>query len=118
MTTAHPADHRAAQRYGLAVAATLDGQACQTLDLSASGILLESVSQPTVGARVSLLLHYRVSAGADDCRLACEGEVVRVEPHGDTFSVAVSLDHPLFPSGRPSRPTGLVAAWRGGRARP
>lgn len=96
MKSVRPPDHRAARRYGLAVAATLDGQACQTLDLSASGILLESASRPAVGARVSLQLQYSVGSDADDCRLACEGEVVRVEPHGETYSVAVRLDHPLF----------------------
>lgn len=89
----HP-EHRADRRYGLALPITLEGEEGQTLDLSAHGILLETSVRPEVGARVSLALHYR--AGSSDCRLTCEGEVVRVEPHGATCNIAVRLDRPLF----------------------
>ncbi len=88
------ADQRTRQRYALALPITMEGEEGLTHDLSADGILFEARRRPALGARVALSLQYR----ADDaeCRLRCDGEVVRVERHGDGFNIAVKLSRPLF----------------------
>lgn len=82
---------RAAQRFGLALPITMDGQACACHDISATGMLLESARPLTPGARVRLQLHPHAGAGQ-----VCAGHVVRSQSVGDSWNVAVRLDHPLF----------------------
>jgi hypothetical protein len=85
---------RSAQRFGLALPITMEGEDCSSHDISATGLLVESPAAPAVGAQVSLTLQYR---GQDEeMQLDCEGQVVRVERHGDSFNIAVRLSRPLF----------------------
>ena len=85
---------RSADRFGLVLPITMEGEEGSTHDLSATGMLLEAGSAPAVGSRVSLSLQYRRHGREHE--LACSGEVVRVEQHGDTYNVAVRLSEPLF----------------------
>jgi hypothetical protein len=85
---------RSAERFGLALPITMEGEACSSHDISATGVLLESPAAPPLGAQVSLMLQY--SADGRDFSLGCMGEVVRVERHGDNFNIAVRLAEPLF----------------------
>lgn len=95
MTPTQPqADQRADERYAMALPITMEGEEGATHDLSAGGILFESPSQAEVGAQVALSLEYR--RNGVEHRLACEGEVVRVERHGDGYNIAVRLHAPLF----------------------
>lgn len=94
MTPQPLAELRAERRYPLALPITMEGEEGLTHDMSAHGILFEAGLRPDLGAQVSLSLQYR--AGQFDCRLECEGEVVRVEPQGELFNIAVKLHRPLF----------------------
>jgi hypothetical protein len=85
---------RSADRYGLVLPITLEGEEGSTHDVSATGVLLELRAAPPVGSNVSLTLAYET--GGVEHQLACRGEVVRVEPLGDTFNIAVRLSKPLF----------------------
>lgn len=87
-------DKRLAERFGLALPITLEGEEGATHDLSASGVLFESSYAPEIGAQVDLNLQYLVDG--HHFNLACRGEVVRVERHGDNFNIAVHLSPPLF----------------------
>lgn len=85
---------RSAERFGLALPITMEGEECSSHDISATGVLLESPAAPALGAQVSLMLQYR--SDGRDFTLDCVGEVVRVERHGDNFNIAVRLSEPLF----------------------
>lgn len=90
---------RSAERFGLALPITMEGEACASHDISATGVLLETSSAPQLGANVALTLQYR--AEGRDFSLDCSGEVVRVERHGENFNIAVHLHSPLFPEAVP-----------------
>jgi len=92
----HDVQHRqrAAERFGLALPITMEGEECASHDISATGVLLESAVAAELGATVSLTLQYRKDD--EERRLDCSGQVVRVERHGDNFNIAVRLDQPLF----------------------
>lgn len=85
---------RAQERYPVALPITMEGEEGQTLDLSAQGILFESTARPAVGSHVCLAIHYQV--GGAPRSIDCDGEVVRVECHGDTCNIAVRLRRPLY----------------------
>jgi hypothetical protein len=85
---------RSADRFGLVLPITMEGEEGSTHDLSATGVLLESPSAQDVGQHVALKLQYR--ARGQDRQIECSGEVVRVERAGDSFNIAVRLFQPLF----------------------
>jgi hypothetical protein len=85
---------RSAERFGLALPITMEGEECASHDISATGVLLEAAAAPAVGSSVALTLQYR-SEGRE-FSLDCSGDVVRVERHGDNYNIAVRLHQPLF----------------------
>ena len=85
---------RSAERFGLALPITMEGEECACHDISATGVLLEAPQAQEVGAQVALSLQYDLAG--TPFHLDCRGRVVRVEQHGDTFNIAVKLDQPLF----------------------
>ena len=85
---------RSADRFGLALPITMEGEECACHDLSATGVLLESSQAAELGAHVELSLQYE--AEGRPFNVDCRGQVVRVERHGDNFNIAVRLDQPLF----------------------
>ena len=90
---------RSAERFGLALPITMEGEECASHDISATGVLLETAAAPPLGASVSLTLQYR--AEGNDLSLDCRGKVVRVERHGENYNIAVRLDEPLFQESTP-----------------
>ena len=88
-------EQRAAQRFGVAVRLTIDGDEGATHDLSATGLYFQSERSYEVGAGIELVLEFP-GAGRMHA-LTCEAQVVRVTPAGDGFNVAVHLRTPLFP---------------------
>ncbi len=86
---------RSAERFGLALPITMEGEPCASHDISATGLLLESPVAAEVGASVALTLQYRAE-DHQQRRMEFSGEVVRVERHGDNFNIAVRLHQPLF----------------------
>lgn len=87
-------DKRLAERFGVALPITMEGEEGATHDLSDTGLLVEVSNAPDVGAQVNLNLEHMVHGR--DFNLACRGKVVRVERHGDNFNIAVRLSQPLF----------------------
>ena len=88
-------DQRSGDRFGIALPVTMEDGEGETLDISETGILFETVarSQPQVGARIALTLEY--SMDGHDYRTRCEAEVVRVERVGGKVNVATRLLSPL-----------------------
>ena len=85
---------RSAERFGLALPITMEGEECSSHDISATGVLLEASQAPALGASVALTLQYRCDGR--EFSLDCRGEVVRVERHGENYNIAVRLAEPLF----------------------
>lgn len=94
-TKAQLIDHRAAQRFGLALRLTVDGDEGVTHDLSATGLYFESQTGYVPGQTIEMVLEFPGITGTR--KLNCEAEVVRVTPVGQGFNVAVRLLTPLFP---------------------
>jgi len=85
---------RSAERFGLALPITMEGEECACHDISSTGVLLEAAQSRDLGAKVALSLQYTVEG--TPFHLDCSGRVVRVERHGDNYNIAVHLDEPLF----------------------
>jgi hypothetical protein len=85
---------RSAERFGLALPITMEGEECACHDISSTGVLLEAAQSQEVGAQVALSLQYTVEG--TPFHVDCSGRVVRVERHGDNYNIAVQLDEPLF----------------------
>ncbi|MBA2961348.1 MULTISPECIES: PilZ domain-containing protein [Ramlibacter] len=85
---------RSADRFGLALPITMEGEECACHDISATGVLLEAAQAPQLGAQVALSLQYQ--SGGRPFTVDCRGQVVRVERHGDNYNIAVRLNEPLF----------------------
>ncbi|WP_096696003.1 PilZ domain-containing protein [Polaromonas sp. AER18D-145] len=88
-------EHRAAQRFGVAVRLTIDGDEGITHDLSATGLYFQSERSYELGATLELVLEFPGAGRTHP--LTCEAQVVRVTPAGDGFNIAVRLLTPLFP---------------------
>ncbi|MEO7640619.1 MAG: hypothetical protein ABI919_06815 [Ramlibacter sp.] len=56
--------------------------------------LADTGAAPEIGAQVDLTLRYLFDG--QDIALACQGEVIGVECHGNGYHVAVRLRPPLF----------------------
>lgn len=88
-------DQRAAQRFGLALRLTVEGDEGATHDLSATGLYFASETAYVPGQTITMVLEFPGLAGTR--KLGCEAEVVRVTPVEQGFNVAVRLLTPLFP---------------------
>jgi hypothetical protein len=86
-------DQRACDRFGIALPITMEDSEGETLDLSETGILFETESEPEVGSRIGMTLQY--SMDGHDYHMGCEVEVVRVERVGRKVNVAARLLSPL-----------------------
>jgi hypothetical protein len=86
-------DARSADRFGIALPITMEDGVGETLDISETGILFETESEPAVGSRIGMTLQY--SMDGHDYHMGCEAEVVRVERVGEKVNVAARLLAPL-----------------------
>lgn len=86
-------DQRTADRFGIALPITFEDGEGETLDLSETGILFETETEPQIGARIGMTLQY--SMDGHDYHMGCEAEVVRVERVGPKVNVAARLLTPL-----------------------
>ena len=87
-------EQRAAQRFGVAVRLTIDGDEGATHDLSATGLYFQSERSYELGASLELVLEFPGAGRTHP--LTCEAQVVRVTPAGDGFNIAVRLLTALF----------------------
>jgi hypothetical protein len=86
-------DQRSCDRFGIALPITMEDGQGQTHDISETGILFETDSEPLVGARLDLTLTY--SMDGQEYHMGCAAEVVRVERVGPKVNVAARLLTPL-----------------------
>ena len=84
---------RSSDRFGIALPITMEDGVGETLDISETGILFETRSEPKVGARIGMTLQY--SMDGHDYHMGCQAEVVRVERVGEKVNVAARLLAPL-----------------------
>lgn len=90
-------EQRVAERFGVGLPYTLDGEQGHTIDLSATGLSFESARCYCIGDIVELSLRYGLDG--HNFPLQCKVEVVRVEPAGRRFTVAARFCHSLFDPG-------------------
>ena len=81
-------ERRRTPRYRLDASIAVNDLTGRTIDVSANGILFESERQLAAGDRVSLVFPLEHSGA----RVTCNGEVVRVEPRGDCYGIAVTYE--------------------------
>jgi len=77
-------------RYRFGTDITVDDVTTRTLDMSANGILFETVRPFTPGDQVAVVLPLAHTAPATS--VTCTARVVRVEPRGEAFAVAVMYE--------------------------
>ncbi|MFC5497568.1 PilZ domain-containing protein [Caenimonas terrae] len=93
LAASNASDQRAAARFGVGMPYTVDGHEGQTRDLSATGLSFESDTDYPVGSLVDLTLRYGLDG--HNFPMACQVEVVRVEPCGPRFMVAARWCQPF-----------------------
>ena len=81
-------ERRRTPRYRLDASIAVNDVTGRTIDISGNGILFESQQPLAAGDRVSLVFPLE-HTGA---RVTCQGEVVRVEPRGDFYGIAVTYE--------------------------
>jgi hypothetical protein len=86
-------EQRSAQRFGLALRLTVEGEEGATHDLSTTGLCFDSAQPYQVGSDIEFVLE--CPRGQRVTELSCVGQVVRVTPAGDSFNIAVKLLSPL-----------------------
>ena len=83
-------ERRRAPRYRLSTAITADDVSGRTLDVSGSGILFETARPFTPGDDVAVVLPLAYTGAGTS--VTCNARVVRVEPRGEYFAVAVAYE--------------------------
>ena len=83
-------ERRCAPRYRLSTAITADDVNGRTLDVSGNGILFETARPFTPGDDVAVVLPLAYTGPGTS--VACNARVVRVEPRGEYFAVAVAYE--------------------------
>lgn len=86
-------DQRSSERFGIALPITMEDTSGETHDISETGILFETESEPKVGDQIAITLQYSVDG--HDYHMGCQAQVVRVERVGDKVNVGVKLLTPL-----------------------
>ena len=87
-------DQREAPRFGVGMPYKVDGHEGQTRDLSATGLSFDSDTAYPVGSIVDLTLRYGLDG--HNFPMECQVEVVRVEQHGQRFTIAARWCKPFF----------------------
>ncbi len=86
-------EQRSSDRFGIALPVTMEDGKGETHDISETGILFETDSEPRLGARLDLTLQY--SMDGQRYHMACAAEVVRVQRVGSKVNVAARMLTPL-----------------------
>jgi PilZ domain len=86
-------EQRSCDRFGIALPITMEDGHGQTHDISETGILFETDSEPELGARLDLTLQY--SMDGQQYHMGCAAEVVRVQRVGRKVNVAARMLTPL-----------------------
>lgn len=82
-------DRRVGERIPAAMPASVDGEPAVTEDVSASGLSFVTDQHYSVGARIEVVVDYLLDG--HNYPLACEAEVVRVEPAAPGWRVGARL---------------------------
>lgn len=85
---------RGADRFNTELAVEMAGVPGLTRNISASGIYFETESAQVPGSRVCFTVE--VHARGEKFKLACEGEVVRVDRCGGVLGIAAKLERSFF----------------------
>lgn len=86
-------EQRLSDRFGIALPITMEDGQGETHDISETGILFETDSEPQLGAQLDLTLQY--SMDGQRYHMGCAAEVVRVQRVGSKVNVAARMLTPL-----------------------
>ena len=85
---------RGADRFNTELAVEMAGVHGLTRNISASGIYFETEAVQVPGSRVRFTVEVHVHG--EKFKLACEGEVVRVDRYGGALGIAAKLERSFF----------------------
>ena len=103
MNDRHPEqvpDRRAAQRHQIELPVELEGGTGITSSVSTTGVVFRTDRWFAVGAPIRFCLEFRPTGEVLSSRVCCEGEVIRIDPCGNQWSVTVFIKSFQF---QPSR---------------
>jgi hypothetical protein len=81
-------------RYQLDAEVCIRDRVARTLDLSGNGMLVETDHRFIPGDRIAI--EFPLSQAYPAARVTCMGRVVRVEPRGERYAVAVAYEPVAF----------------------
>ena len=83
-------ERRRSQRYPASLVVEMEDGKGVTRNVSASGVYIETRERPAIAGPLhfTLILEH---ARPTPIRLTCVGSVVRIEPHGDGFGIALAI---------------------------
>jgi len=77
-------------RYRFDASIAVNDATGRTIDVSANGMLFETEQKLTPGERVALV--FPLEHSGPGARVTCDAEVVRVEPRGAVYGIAVTYE--------------------------
>ena len=84
------AERRHSPRYPASLVVEMEDGKAVTRNVSSSGVYIEKPERPTTEGPIHFTLILEHSRPTP-IRLACVGNVVRIEPHGDGFGIALVI---------------------------
>jgi hypothetical protein len=94
MTHRFDRERRSMPRYQLESEVSIHDRSARTIDLSGNGMLVETETHFAPGDHVAI--EFPLSQAYPAARVTCMARVVRVEPRGDRFAVAVAYEPVAF----------------------
>jgi hypothetical protein len=94
MTQRFDRERRSMPRYQLDAEVSIRDHSARTIDLSGNGMLVETKNAFAAGDHVAI--EFPLSQVYPAARVTCMARVVRVEPRGDRFAVAVAYEPVAF----------------------
>jgi hypothetical protein len=91
INTAGTPDRRKAERFQVTLRVELPGGKGVTRDLSACGVLFETDRVFAPGEAIQFAIILKHVDPSRPTRLQCQGQVVRVERHGNSRRIAVAI---------------------------
>ena len=89
----HTDEKRASQRIQVEVPVYIGNEKATTRDVSWAGIYFLTDQSFTEGGELSFALDLSYALPGKPIKLDCQGEVIRIEQHGDKFGIAAKINN-------------------------
>ena len=89
----HADEKRASQRIQVEVPVYIGSETATTRDVSWAGIYFLTDQSFTKGGDLNFALDLSYALSGKPIKLDCQGEVLRIEQHGDKFGIAAKINN-------------------------